>query len=323
MQTVTVIIPTWNAAPRLRRCLESLHNQTRPPDQIIVIDNGSSDDTCRFIQVDFPQITLISLSENHGPAFAVNQGILEAKGAYVATLDSDAYPTPTWIECLLSALKSHPVFSFAASRLLLADDPTRVDSAGDGFNPFLGGVMIGFGEENTPQFGELREVFSVTSAASFYKHEVFDRVGLMDDSLFMYGEDIDFGFRARLQGFRCLYVPDAVAYHERSATMGRNSPRQIRLMYRNGLTVYMKNMPWPLVRPIFWRVVREWAASLRHAPHRTAALLGIMQAIRRLPKTLSDRRRIQQTRTATVDELIAAMSSLGTMQRGDGSGNGG
>jgi GT2 family glycosyltransferase len=130
----------------------------------------------------------------------------------------------------------------------------------------------------------------------------------------MYCDDVDLGFRARLRGYRCLYVPDAVVYHERGTSFGRNSPRMVRFMYRNGLTVYLKNMPWPVIRSVWPRLLRTWAGSLRHAPHHGAALRGVLEALWRLPDTLRKRREIQRTMTVSTERLRAAMIGEGTAQ---------
>jgi GT2 family glycosyltransferase len=167
----------------------------------------------------------------------------------------------------------------------------------------LGGTMLGQGQPDGPVFAMYCEVFSASGAAAIYARDIFRTVGLFDESLFMYGDDIDLGFRARLRGHRCLYVPEAVAYHQRSVAWGHNSPAQIRMIYRNGITVYTKNMPSELVRPIATQVVRSWLAAVYHAPHRSAALRGVAEALMRLPKTLRKRHLIQRSRTVDLQHL--------------------
>ena len=303
MPTVSVIIPTWNARRRLELCLDLLEKQTRTVDQIVVVANGCRDDTVSFVERHFPHASLTSLPENRGTAGGTNAGIPLATMDYIVTLNDDAHPRPTWLEALVEALERWHLFSFAASRLLMADGSGRIDSAGDGFDPRLGGTMLGQGQPDGPAFAECCEVFSASGAAAIYERDIFRTVGLFDESLFMYGDDIDLGFRARLSGHRCLYVPDAIAYHERSVAWGHNSPAQIRMIYRNGITVYVKNMPWELVRPIMTEVVRSWLAAIYHAPHRGAALRGVTEALVRLPQTLRKRRAIQQSRRVDLQQL--------------------
>ena len=305
--TVSIIIPTWNARGRLERCLSLLEKQTRPADQIVVVDNGCRDDTVTFLRENYPRVIIASLPENRGTAGGTNAGIPLATMDYVVTLNDDAHPLPTWLEALVEALERWPQFSFAASRLLMADGSGRIDSAGDGFDPRLGGTMLGQGQPDGPAFAEYCEVFSASGAAAIYHRDVFRTVGVFDESLFMYGDDIDLAFRARLRRHRCLYVPDAVAYHKRSVAWGHNSPAQIRMIYRNGITVYAKNMPWELVRPIVTQVARSWLAAVYHAPHRSAALRGVSEALIRLPQTLKVRRAIQRSRTVDLKQLKHAL----------------
>ncbi|MCI0521547.1 MAG: glycosyltransferase, partial [Chloroflexi bacterium] len=205
------------------------------------------------------------------------------------------------------AIEAQPEFSFFACKLLLADGSGRIDSAGDGFDPRFGGVMLGHLAPDGPAFAQPREVFSATGAASAYRRAVFQAVGELDESLFIYGDDIDLGFRARLLGFRCLYTPGAVVHHERSAAYGRGSAAQMRLVYRNGFTVYIKNMPWAIFRSLWPQTLRRWAGAVRHAPHRRAALRGLAEALARLPETLRKRRAVQAQRIAPLDALRAAM----------------
>lgn len=308
MPAVSVIIPTWNARDRLARCLQALDAQTNPAEQTLVVDNGSTDGTGQLVRIQYPWVHLVLLPENRGTAGGWNAGLRVATGAYIALLNNDAYPQPTWLEALVEALETRPDFAFAASRLLLADGSGRIDSVGDGFDPYFGGVMLGHGQLDGPAFDQPQEVFSATGAACLYRREVIEAVGGLDESLFMYSDDVDLGFRARLRGYRCLYVPDAVAYHERGASAGRNSPAQVRWIYRNGLTVYLKNMPWPLIRSAWPRVLRVWAGAVRHAPRRGAALRGVLEALWRLPVTLRKRRHIQRNRVVSVEQLSTVMT---------------
>ena len=127
----------------------------------------------------------------------------------------------------------------------------------------------------------------------------------------MYSDDVDLGFRARLRGYRCLYVPDAVVYHERSGTIGRASSDQVRLIYRNALTVYLKNMPAPLMRQTGLHTLRLLLGMLHHAPHHGAALQGTLEALWRLPGTMRKRRQVQHTRTTSLEQLRAVMNATG------------
>jgi len=307
MVRTTVIIPTWNQCARLQRCLETLTEQTLRADQIVVVDNNSSDDTRAMIRSHFGSVDLVELPENQGTAGGTNAGLTAATGDYLAILNNDAYPRPTWLEALVRTLEEHREFDFATSLLLQAENRDRIDTAGQGFDPRLWSVMLGHDQLYGEDFAVVREVFCADHAAAIYRREVFDAVGELDESLFMYSDDVDLGFRARLLGYRCLYVPDAVVYHERGGTIGRGSPTQIRLIYRNALTVYLKNMPGPIIRRMWPETIRTWLGAIRHAPHRGAAMCGILQALWRMPATLAGRRRIQSEVNVDLNSLRALM----------------
>ncbi len=304
---MTVVIPTWNAREELGPCLDGLLGQTRPADQILVVDGASTDGTAEFVEANYPTVTVARQAENLGPAAGMNAGIRLAKGDYIATLDSDAFLTPRWIEAMMAALEADRSYCFAASRILRADGSGRIDCAGQGFDIRLGAVMLGCGELDGPAFDSPREVFGVSHAAAMYTRRILERVGGVDESLFAYSEEIDFAFRARMQGFRCIYVPSAVAYHWGSATGASLSARRVRLIYRNCLTVYLKDMPSPLMRQVWPRTVRLMIGMLHHAPHRKAAMRGVLEAFWRLPDTMRKRRQIQRVRTVGLEGLRSAM----------------
>lgn len=307
MPRVTVVIPTWNARKELGPCLDALLAQTRPAEQILVVDAASTDGTAGFVEANYPTVRVVRQAKNLGPPGGVNEGIRLAEGEYIATLDSDTCLTPKWIEAMVAALEANRSYGFAASRILRADGSGRIDCAGQGFDIRLGAVMLGCGEPDGPAFDSPREVFGVSHAAAMYTRETLEKVGEFDESLFMYSEEIDFAFRARMQGFRCVYVPDAVAYHGGTVARGSIPPQRVRYIYRNCLTVYLKDMPWPLMRQIWPRTLRLMLGMLHHAPHRGAAMKGVLEAFWRLPDTLRRRRKIQRSRTVGLDELRAAM----------------
>lgn len=303
--TVTVIIPTWNGREKCVSCLEHVAMQTLRPQQTILVDNASQDGTVALVQEKFPWVELVALPENRGTAGGHNAGLARATSKYIVTLNNDAYPRPNWLEALVTALEAAPAYAFAACRLLQAGDTTRLDSAGDGYDVLMGGVMLGHGEKDGERWSRPREVFSATGGAAIYRRELFDTVGGFDEHLFMYSDDIDLAFRARLQGYRCLYVPSAIAIHEGGGTIGRLSPRQIRFIYRNRMIVHLKNMPGGILRKTWPALLRTWAGAIRHAPHVAAALRGTTEAWLHLPTTLRQRRSIQQTRRVTDKEVMS------------------
>lgn len=246
----SVVIVTWNSATYLPRCLDALAAQVFKDFEIVLVDNGSTDGCLDAVEnhVSTLRLRVIRLNENRGFTAANNLGAHQAQGKWLALLNSDAFPEPDWLEKLLEAAVNNPDFSFFASRQLKANAPHLLDGAGDVFH-VSGLTWRRFGGWPSAQFGLVpEEVFSPCGAAALYLRQAFLDVGGFDEDYFSYQEDVDLGFRLRSQGFRCLYVPQAVIHHIGSASTGRISPFVIYHGHRNLVWTYLKDMPAVL----FW-----------------------------------------------------------------------
>jgi GT2 family glycosyltransferase len=242
--SVAVIIVNWNGGELVTRCLRGIRRQTLNPTKIFVVDNASSDGSCETIAAGFPEVTLIPVGENIGFAAANNLAARRAEDCdWIALLNPDAFPEPTWLEQLIAAARDHPEFTFFSSRMLMADDPTRLDGVGDAYH--VSGLVWreGHGSPAPGNFLDEREIFSPCAAAALYRRSMFLEAGGFDEDYFCYMEDVDLGFRLRLRGHRCLYVPDAVILHKGSALTGRRSDFSIYYGHRNLVWTYVKNFP--------------------------------------------------------------------------------
>ncbi len=207
---VAAVIPNWNGAGRLERCLESLREQIRPFDQVIVVDNGSTDGSETLAQ--------IRLGANHGFAAAVNRGIAAAAGAdWIAILNNDVVLHPAWLQMLLGACEQGDL---RTGRTLQMRRPALLDGAGDALSLGLAAVRLGHGAPDGAPYDVPREIFGVCFAAALISADVFRRIGVLEDRFFAYLEDAEFCLRARLAGFRAWYEPMAVAWHEGGASSG-------------------------------------------------------------------------------------------------------
>ncbi len=197
----------------------------------------------------WPQVQTLRLEKNLGFAVANNIAAKQAKGQWLALLNSDAFPEPGWLAALLQAAEEHPDIFFFTSCQIQANATDFLDGTGDEYN--IGGVAWRrqFDEpvENAVQV--IDEVFSACGAAAFYPKDAYLDVGGFDEDFFSYLEDVDLSFRLRLKGFRCLYVPTARVHHVGSASLGRESEFAIYHSQRNMVWLYIKNMP----APYFWR----------------------------------------------------------------------
>ena len=312
--SVAVLVVNHNSGEFLDRCLAALAAQTRRPDRIVVVDNGSADGSADGVEERFPDVELVYLGTNEGFARANNLAVEWVEGCeWVALLNPDAFPDPDWLENLLKAAASNPRYACFATRLV--DDPMeRLDGTGD-FYHVSGwawqrghGQHVG-GEEADPRMPE--EVFAPCAAAALYRRDVFQEVGGFDESYFCYFEDIDLAFRLRLAGHRCLYVPAAVAVHIGAATAGRESDFAVYHAHRNLVWTYVKDMPGRLLllylpHHVFVNALTLVWFSLRGHPR--AIVRAKVDALRGLRRALAARRRVQAERKVPAGEIRSAMS---------------
>ncbi len=262
----SIIIVNYNGARWLPRCLAAVSAQDGVDSpEIILVDNASSDGSVALVRGQFPQVRVVALEDNVGFAAANNRGVRAAHGECLAFLNNDTEPGRNWLAALRRGLEQHPWAAMAASRIVLMDDPERLDSAGDGLTRAGGAFKHGHGQPVSAAL-EPREVFGVCGAACLVRREVFEAVGGFDEGFFLVHEDVDFSYRAQLLGYRCVYVPDAVVKHAFSPTLGRVSAAAVFYGQRNLEWVYWKNTPWPLLlRSLPAHVVYDAAAGLYFA----------------------------------------------------------
>ena len=303
---VSIVIVNWNGADILPRCLEAVKAQTFHDYEVIVIDNASTDSSIEGIEERWPPIQLIRLEENTGFAAANNLGAQRAKGRWLATLNNDAFPAPDWLETLLRAANRRPEYVFFASHLLQAGETDCVEATGDIFHASGLSWHRDRNRPNTLVDRSADDVFSACAAAALYDRSQFLGVGGFDEDYFSHHEDIDLGYRLRLQGHRCLYVPDAIVYHIGSASFGVESERAVYQMHRNFIWTYIKDMPGSL----FWRYLpAHILANLAFIVHyilrgQTSSILRAkFDAIRGLPRMAAKRRHIQRFRKVNPNDL--------------------
>jgi len=240
---VTVIIPSWNGKDLLGPCLASLYHQEFQDFVTIVVDNGSTDESVPFVKEHFPQVRVISFENNTGFSAAVNAGITAAESPYIALLNNDTEVHPLWLKELVEALEADPKAGSAASKILFFSDPTSVNSAGDEFSFFGVAYQRRLRPGDYDLFNEPRYVFSACGAAALYCKELFETIGLFDETFFAYHEDVDLGFRAQLADYRCLFAPEAIVNHKYHRTLSKGSSHWFYLRERNKYFVMIKNLP--------------------------------------------------------------------------------
>ena len=246
---LAIVVLNWNGRKLLEEYIPPLVAHT-PPDvaDLVVIDNGSTDDSLAYLQEAFPQVKLVRLSENYGFAGGYNRGLRQLDYPYYCLLNSDVRVSPHWCDRPLALLRE----GLAAVQPKLHSDrqPEAFEYAGAAGGeldrwgyPFCRGRLFDTVELDHGQYDEECEILWATGACYFVSSEAFWQVGGFDESFFAHMEEIDLSWRLWLAGGRLRYTPDSVVYHLGGATLEMGSPRKSYLNFRNNLRMLYKNLP--------------------------------------------------------------------------------
>jgi GT2 family glycosyltransferase len=230
MATVAAVIPHWNRRDLLDPLFASLDAQETPLDEIIVVDNGSSDDS--VIVAERAGARVLRLGRNLGFAAAVNRGIEAAESDWVALLNNDVTLDPGWLSTLLEAASQQGA-AFATGKILRADSPGIIDGAFDEISRGACACRCGSGKPDGPFWNSPRHIRFAPMTAALFRRDLFHELGPLDESYGSYLEDVDFGLRCALAGREGVYAPAAIAHHRGSATLGEWSPSMVRSISRN------------------------------------------------------------------------------------------
>jgi GT2 family glycosyltransferase len=309
---VSVIIVAWNSGRTLPRCLGGLSAQSFKEFELILVDNGSTDGCTDGLEQAWPalNLTLRRLDENRGYALANNLAAGLAKGEWLALLNPDAFPEPDWLACLVDAAGRQPGFTSFASRLILADSPALLDGEGDVYHVSGLAWRRNHGRQALPPTRG-QEVFSACGAAAFFRKDVFLQAGGFDEQYFAYNEDVDLGFRLRLAGHRCLFVPAARVLHVGSASTGLRSETSIYYGHRNLVWTFFKDMPLALLLlylPAHLAMTFSYLVYFSAIRKGGTLLRAKWDALRLLPQILRARPAVQAARRVGVRHLYAQMS---------------
>jgi GT2 family glycosyltransferase len=305
--TVAVLIVNWNGGSLLRRCLDSVAQQRRPPDHVIVVDNASTDDSLRQADEALHGAHVIRLGANVGFARANN---IAAKAAphvdALALLNPDAFPEAGWLEALVHAAEREPGVAAFASRMVLASLPEYLDGAGDSYHSSGRAWRNGHRRPVATWPASDAEVFAACAAAALYRRIAFEEVGGFDEQYFCYFEDVDLGFRLRLRGHRCRYVHNAIVRHMGSALSGYQSNFAVYHGERNAVWTFFKDMPSPLLWLYLPQHLTLNVLALLYYPWRGqggVVLKAKLDAVRGLRSVLRRRKSVQASRRANVRGL--------------------
>jgi GT2 family glycosyltransferase len=314
MPLVSVIIPNWNGLDHLPVCLESLRHQALEGQEIIVVDNGSSDDSVEWVRTEHPDVTMLALGENQGFVGACNAGIAASQGEFVALLNNDTEVDRNWLAAIVDAFERYPEAGMVASKMLLFDRRDTFHTAGDFYR--VNGLPgnRGVWQEDIGQYDQEEYVFSACGGSAAYRRAMLDEIGLLDEDFFFSCEDIDLGWRAQLAGWRCIYTPEAIVYHKLSAT--GSGPLASFHNGRNMIYLLAKDFPaalwrryWPQVLRAQIRTTSEALRAWRGEAAR-ARIKGQLTGLLGVPRMLRKRRHVQRLRSvdqAYLDRILTGV----------------
>jgi GT2 family glycosyltransferase len=304
-------VVNWNRRELLRACLESLARQTHPSFEVVVIDNGSDDQSAELVKTLVPTypktLRLISNPDNRGFCAANNQGFAASQSEFVALLNNDAEADPQWLEALERVIRSSEDTGMAASKILVWEDPTRIDKVGHLMYPDGQNRGRGTGQIDRGQFDRVEETLWPDGCAAMYRRAMLNEIGGFDEEFFAYADDAELGLRGRIAGWTCLFAPDAVVRHHRGATLGLGSARRLTLIERNRVLLAVKLFPWNLlwlngvyyatrIGAGLWAALRNKGELRRYSgptgklSAAVALLTGTMSALPLIPSMLRKRR---------------------------------
>jgi hypothetical protein len=278
---LSVVVVNWNSREDLRACLASLARQTHGDLEVVVVDNGSADGSADMVAEAFPSFRLLREATNLGFAEACNRGIAASTGEWVAMLNNDAVAEPDWAERLVEAAGScDPRCGMLQSLMLFLDRPDTVNSTGIELT-FSGGGRDRDGGRPRPADATPEDIFCPTAGAAAYRRAMLDAIqlpeGYFDRDHFMYYEDLDLGWRARLAGWSARYIPSSVVYHKWHGSSDRHGASWLVVIScTNRIRTLCKNASLGFLLSTAPRTLLEVAKVARHG--RLRGLRGLARA---------------------------------------------
>ena len=238
---VAILILNWNGRSLLATCLPPLLNQSYTNYEVVVVDNGSTDDSVAFVREQFPQVQLIQNEENLGFSLGINAGLRQISADVVVLLNNDVLVRPNWLAELIRPFHQDPQIGIVGCKLLFPDGTIQHLGAELTF-PLAHSHHFHYQEPDSGQITDWQDVPYVTGASLAVRRNVLDSIGLLDEAFHpFYYEEVDFCTRARDAGFRVIVEPRAVAVHDESATMKSVSGLKLQTLHKNRLRYVLKH----------------------------------------------------------------------------------
>jgi GT2 family glycosyltransferase len=238
--SASIIIVTYNKREDITRCLSSVMKTAHAAFEVIAVDNASTDGSADAVASEFPEVLAIRSDVNLGFGGGCNLGATRARGEYLVFLNPDTVVDPIWLAALFKPLEARPQVGLVTAKILMRDDPKRINTCGNTVH--LSGLTLcrGLGA-SSEAYGKEEEVDAVSGAAFAIRRDVFESLGGFDETMFLYMEDTDLSLRARLAGWRSTYAPESIVYHDYSLKI---FPLKVFYQERNRYLMLLKNFRW-------------------------------------------------------------------------------
>ncbi|MDR1683286.1 MAG: glycosyltransferase family 2 protein [Candidatus Symbiothrix sp.] len=250
MKQTAVVILNWNGKDLLERFLPALLRYTPSSEaDIIVVDNGSTDESVAFLKSHYPEIELQVFPKNYGFAEGYNRALVGLHYKYVVILNSDVEVSDAWLTSAVRYLDEHPEVTALQPKILSCRKPLHFEYAGacGGFidknaYPFCRGRIFNVIEKDCGQYDKAIPVFWTSGACLFIRLQAYKEVGGFDEQFFAHQEEIDLCWRLNARGHQLVCFPQSVVYHLGAATLKKENPQKTYLNFRNNLLMIYKNL---------------------------------------------------------------------------------
>jgi GT2 family glycosyltransferase len=269
---LSIVILNWNGSAHLKHFLPSVVTHSNFDwVEIVVADNGSTDDSCALIEREFPTIKLIRLTENYGFAAGYNFALQDNNADYILLLNSDVEVTKNWLNPLVALMDQDPQIGACQPKILSLQSPNHFEYAGasGGFidrlgYPFCRGRIINHQEEDLGQYNDSTEIFWASGAALLIRGSLWHEAKGFDPNFWAHMEEIDFCWRIKNLGYKIKIEPASTVYHLGGGSLAYGSTQKIFLNFRNNLFLLYKNLPpGQLVKTLTPRMILDGVAAIQ------------------------------------------------------------
>jgi GT2 family glycosyltransferase len=269
---VAIVILNWNGAKLLQQFLPSVVRYSKSDStEIIVADNGSTDQSLEILRNEFPEVRLLDLKQNYGFARGYNEALKQIEADYFVILNSDVEVTSDWLQSPINLMESNPGIAAIQPKILSYHQKTHFEYAGAGGGfidrygyPLCRGRIFNKIEADTGQYNQTTEIFWATGACMFVRASQFHEAGGFDADFWAHMEEIDLCWRLKNRGYKIVYTHESTVYHVGGGTLAYDNPQKLFLNFRNNLWLLFKNLPGhQLVSVLFIRMVLDAVAALK------------------------------------------------------------